>query len=95
MAPLQLNDINEDASKPKQKRRRVPLKKEPKNPEEAQEVLSEKVSCRFLFFSFSYRSQLNFVFNFYRLYNGKRSVPMCFQNFKPWSKIQTKTIKMA
>lgn len=44
MAPLQLNHINEEGSKPKQKRKRGPSKIESKNPEEAQEVLSEKVS---------------------------------------------------
>ena len=44
MAPLQLNDITMDESKPKQKRKRGPSKKESKNEEEAQEVLSEKVS---------------------------------------------------
>jgi hypothetical protein len=63
MAPLQLNDINEDGSKPKQKRRRGPSKKESKNPEEAQEaieVLSEKVSCALLFFVFSCCPKLNF-----------------------------------
>jgi hypothetical protein len=44
MAPLQLNDITMDESKTKQRKKRGSSKKDSKNEEEAQEVLSEKVS---------------------------------------------------
>ena len=61
MAPLQLNDITEE-SKPKQRKKRGPSKKESKNEEEAQEVLSQKVSTSTVIFVNTQRAPLNFNF---------------------------------
>ena len=61
MAPLQLNHITEE-SKPKQRKKRGPSKKESENKEEAQEVLTQKVSDSTVIFANTQRALLNLVF---------------------------------
>ena len=61
MAPLQLNDITEE-TKPKQRKKRGPSKKDSKNEEQAQEVLTQKVSTSTVIFVNSQRAPLNLVF---------------------------------